>query len=34
MQVILKVQLKHTKEVGRIYYEKENDDAFAWGGVL
>jgi ADP-ribosylglycohydrolase len=22
-----------TKEIGRIYYEDKNDDAFAWGGV-
>jgi hypothetical protein len=22
-----------TKEIGRLYYENKNDDAFAWGGV-
>jgi len=25
--------IKDTKEVGRIYYENKDDDAFAWGGV-
>jgi ADP-ribosylglycohydrolase len=25
--------IKDTKEIGRIYYENKNDDAFAWGGV-
>jgi len=22
-----------TKEIGRLFYENKNDDAFAWGGV-
>jgi ADP-ribosylglycohydrolase len=25
--------IEDTKEIGRIYYENKNDDAFAWGGV-
>ena len=25
--------IEDTKEIGRLYYENKNDDAFAWGGV-
>ena len=25
--------IRDTKEIGRIYYENKNDDAFTWGGV-
>lgn len=25
--------IKDMKEIGRLYYENKNDDAFAWGGV-
>jgi ADP-ribosylglycohydrolase len=25
--------IRDTREIGRLYYENKNDDAFAWGGV-